>query len=68
MLRPRTGLQGKRQGTCARGLNAALINSGSHPRNVRRQIIKVLKEAPECGLVLVVTWQVYLALAAQKCA
>jgi hypothetical protein len=45
-----------------RGLNVQVINTGTHPKTVRRQIIKALKEAPEDGLVLVVTWQAYVGL------
>ena len=46
-----------------RGLsNVVVVNSDSHPRNVRRQIIKEMKGAPEDGLVLVVTWQAYVGL------
>ena len=45
-----------------RGLNVNVINTGTHPKTVRRQIIKALKEAPEDGLVLVVTWQAYVGL------
>jgi hypothetical protein len=46
----------------ARGLNIVVINSESHPRNVRRQIIKAMKEAFEFGVVLIVTWQAYVGL------
>ena len=45
-----------------RGLNVCVINSASHPKTVRREIIKAMKEAPEYGLVLVVTWQAYVGL------
>ena len=45
-----------------RGLNVCVINSASHPKTVRREIIKALKEAPEFGLVLVVTWQAFVGL------
>ena len=45
-----------------RGLNVYVINTGTHPKTVRRQIIKALKEAPEYGLVLVINWQAYVGL------
>jgi hypothetical protein len=46
-----------------RGLsNVVVVNSDSHPRNVRRQIIKEMKGAPEEGLVLVITWQAFVGL------
>jgi hypothetical protein len=46
----------------ARGLSVLVINSSSHPRKVRRQIIKAMKEAFEFGVVLIVTWQAYVGL------
>ena len=45
-----------------KGLNVLVINSESHPRNVRRQIIKAMEGAFEFGVVLVVSWQAYVDL------
>ena len=45
-----------------RGLNVCVINTGTHPKTVRREIIRALKEAPEYGVVLVVTWQAFVGL------
>jgi len=45
-----------------RGLNVRVINTGTHPKTVRREIIKAMKEAPEFGFVLVVTWQAFVGL------
>lgn len=45
-----------------RGLVVHSINTSTHPRQVRRHIIEEMKEAPEAGLVMVVTWQAYVDL------
>ncbi len=43
----------------AKGVNVRAINSTTNPAHVKHEIIKALKNAPECGLVLVVNWQAY---------
>ena len=41
------------------GVNPTLIDSDTTPKRVNAAIISYLKEAPDCGAVLLVTWSAY---------
>ena len=50
------------QGLASRKVAATAITSETHPKRVKGEIIRHLRSAPDCGFVLLITWNAFIDL------